>query len=247
MQKNQFRLYQCFVLACIVLTNITFCAAESRIQGCPTDTLVQIDHKMITKCPVCGLPLSEVREGYIADERLSTTWVDTLSKEEKKLLDRNDNSLKMIIYTSADKKASFEPCDNCKKELITMRYICNKGKYACKTKINSTCEEITSASTLQNSLAQQPEEIAEQLMQERLKAYKERMQQALGSWPIFYEQKKQAGFSEEQIITLFEDVKKQIYQQFSYDPLTQEFDESKLREIITNNPGEQEQIKGGVN
>jgi hypothetical protein len=247
MHKRQYLLVHIFVLTFVFISGIVSCNAESRLHGCPNDALIQIENKTATNCPVCGLPLQEVKEGYVVDDRLATIWVDTLSKEEKEPTNNKGSYLKIVIYTTPAKKKSFESCKGCTRELIPLQYLCNNEKYACRTKINATCEEIGSLAKLKGPVILQPEDIQEQIIQDRLNAHKERMQQALGSWQIFHEQQQKAGFSEEQIITMFEDVKKQIYEQFKYDPIEEKFDEDKLREEMTDNPDPEKKNEGGVN
>ncbi|MFA5118091.1 MAG: hypothetical protein WC695_04460 [Candidatus Omnitrophota bacterium] len=235
MCKGHHLLITIFSACFISLSGTALCNAETMLHGCPDDELVQITYTKITVCPICGLPLKELKEGYIADERISMVWVDTLSKEEKKLADKNDSNLKIIIYTAPNKKKSFESCKGCKRELVTLRYICNNEKYACKDKINETCEEIGFRSVQQDQSEENREKTPEQLIEERLDAHKARMHQALeGSWPIFQEQQKNAGFTEEEIADMFEEVRKQIYQQFKYDPINDTFDEAKLKEELAD-------------
>jgi len=236
MCKAHHLLITVFSACFICLSGTALCNAETTLHGCPEDELIQITYTRFENCPVCGLPLTELKEGYIADERISMVWVDTLSRAEKKLANKNDSNLKIIIYTAPGKKKSFESCKGCKRELVTLRYICDNEKYACKEKINETCEEIGFISVPRDLIEAEKGKPPEQLIEERLDAHKAKMYQALeGSWPIFQEQQKKAGFTEEEIAFMFEEVKKQIYQQFKYDPVNGTFDENKLKEELTDN------------
>ncbi len=232
----------CIMGVVIFSLNAIAYAEETRLYGCARDgIMVEPGHGKGTLCPVCGLPVTEIKEIYVAtkkgnvlDKRRAIVSVDTLPENDKKNIDIRENCFAYNVYTSSDGNQKFDPCQECIKELVKMKYSCNQGMIVSKNYLNKTCLFIMTRSAAQEEQAGQlilePQDNPVESLAE---IKEERMRQAIeGSWPIFREQHIKTGMSEEMIKNWYEGVKKQIYEQFGYDPATNTFNEAPIKEAL---------------
>ena len=203
-------------------------ASADEIYGCAKDELVMQNNG---KCPVCKMPLTLLREGYMYDK--DKVLIDTLTKEEKEGLGaRGDNRLAIVVYKSPTGEASFTPGADkngapLKREVIELKYFCGD-----MLSVNNISDKCKAAGDTPEALAKEREDAAAQkdkLIKEGEKRMaEESLRKSMeieinDSWPIFYNKQKKAGMKDQEIQGLWEDEKKKVYEKYDYDPETDSF------------------------
>lgn len=207
----------------VVLAKLAF---GGLVIGCPKHEIITFSSEEI-KCPIDNLPLSEVKEGYLAEGR--RVILDALYEEEKKQLGiKHDAKLIVIIYKSPyTGEASFTPGQDrlgnkLERKYVQMKYDCRK--MLSSEKIKDYCQPLGHA----------PEELEEQAQRRAeivIPKIKQSMERSItDSWPIFYKQYKASGISDEDIKRYWEIYKEKIYEEYNYDPKSGEFKSIKLEE-----------------
>lgn len=192
-----------FFLFSLSLGFVRFACAQS-VYGCPNDKLIMFRPGT---CPD-GTNASAVEEGYICDA--NKVMLDTFSTEEKKQFGIiKDNKFIIVVYKSpASQESSFRPEKDSKGRQLKKSFV----------ELQFACGDILSAKPRGSDckpLGDKLDSIAE-----RRKSLKRSLDE---SWPKFYQQNKQAGLSEEEIKSLWEENKNFIYQEQGYDPQSDEF------------------------
>ena len=212
------------ITAIVVIISFAKIVSAESLYGCPKDEIVM---RLPGICPD-GSNAAVLKEGCLYDG--DRAILDTLSVSEKQKLGiKKDNRFVMVVYASpVTGEASLVPGKDksgnvLTRKVVDLRYGCVNGSIIAAGQLFPDCQPLTDFGKSAADLANEKKVLnlkaknAEPQLRESLRRSIEE------SWPIYNNQLKQAGLSDNKIKELWEEQKKLIYEQYNYDPKTDKF------------------------